>query len=113
MENVHLGEFEELVLLAVCGLPNEAYTLTIRQRLLEKTGRRSTLGSLYRTLSRLEKKGYVRSHMGSVTHEPGGKRKRYYEVTGTGKEAVVAVREARERLWEGFGLTPSSLSDDA
>ena len=107
MTNVHLGEFEELVLLTVCGLPNEAYALTIRQRLLEKTGRRSTLGSLYRTLSRLEKKGYVRSHMGSVTHEPGGKRKRYYVVTGAGKAAVIRAREARERLWEGLELKPS------
>ena len=107
MANIHLGEFEELVLLAVWGLPNEAYALTIRQRLLEKTGRRSALGSLYRTLSRLEKKGYVRSHLGNVTHEPGGKRKRYYVVTGAGKAAVIRVREARERLWEGLELKPS------
>lgn len=94
-------------MLAVCGLPDEAYALTIRQRLLEKTGRKSALGSLYRTLSRLEKKGYVRSYLGSVTPEPGGKRKRYYDVTGAGKAAVTAAREARERLWEGLELKPS------
>ena len=107
MGNTTLGAFEELVLLAVCGLPEEAYALTIQQRLEDKTGRRVTLGGIYRALNRLEKKGYVRSWMGAVTHIRGGKRKRFYEVTGAGTAVVVAARTARERLWEELTLKPA------
>lgn len=103
----NLGAFEELVLLAVCGLPDAAYALTIQQRLTDKANRRATLGSLYRTLNRLEKKGYLRSWMGPVTHERGGKRKRIYEVTGTGKAALSATRLARERLWQDLDFQPT------
>lgn len=107
MGKAHLGEFEELVLLAVCGLPEEAYALAIQRRLEERARRTAALGSLYRTLNRLEDKGYVRSWMGAVTPEPGGKRKRLYEVTGSGLEAVTAAHEAREELRRGLDLRPS------
>ena len=107
MGHKHLGEFEELVLLAVCGLPDEAYALTIQQRLEGKAGRKATLGGIYRALNRLEHKGYVRSWMGAVTHARGGKRKRFYEATGAGTAAVVAARSARERLWEELPLKPA------
>ncbi len=107
MGNRHLGEFEELVLLAVCSLPEEAYALTIQQRLEGKAGRAATLGGIYRALNRLENKGYVRSWMGAVTHARGGKRKRLYEVTGAGTAAVVVARAARERLWEELPLKPA------
>ena len=107
MGNEHLGAFEELVLLAVCGLPAEAYALTIQQRLEDKTGRWVTLGAIYRALNRLEKKGYVRSWMGAVTPVRGGKRKRLYEVTGAGTAVVTVARTARERLWEDVTLKPA------
>ncbi len=107
MGNGHLGEFEELVLLSVCGLPEGAYALTIQQRLEDKAGRRTTLGGIYRALNRLEKKGYVRSWMGAVTHVRGGKRKRFYEATGAGTAAVVVARAAREQLWEDLTLKPA------
>ncbi len=107
MGTVNLGEFEELVLLAVCGLAQEAYALAIQQRLEDKAGRRATLGGLYRALNRLERKGYVRSWMGEVTRVRGGKRKRLYELTGAGTAAVVAARTAREGLWEGLNLKPA------
>ena len=107
MKRAHLGEFEELVLLAVCGLAHDAYALAIQQRLEDKAGRRATLGGIYRALNRLEKKGCVRSWMGEVTRVRGGKRKRLYEVTETGTAAVVAARTAREGLWEGLSLKPA------
>ena len=107
MGTTNLGEFEELVLLAVCGLAQEAYALTIQQRLEDKAGRQATLGGIYRALNRLEKKGYVRSWMGEVTRVRGGKRKRFYEVTGAGTAAVLAARTAREGLWEGLPLKPA------
>lgn len=102
-----LGEFEELVLLAVCGLTQGAYALAIQQRLEDKARRRATLGGIYRTLNRLEKKGYVRSWMGEITPVRGGKRKRLYEVTGAGTAAAIAARAAREGLWEGLNLKPA------
>ena len=107
MRHESLGEFEELVLLAVCGLPQDAYALAIQQRLEDKADRRATLGGIYRALNRLEKKGYVRSWMGDVTPVRGGKRKRLYEVTGVGTAAVIAARTAREGLWEGLNLKPA------
>jgi DNA-binding PadR family transcriptional regulator len=103
----NLGAFEELVLLAVCGLAQEAYALSIQERLEDKAERRATLGALYRALNRLEKKGYVRSWMGEATPVRGGKRKRLYEATGAGKAAVVAARAAREGLWDGLSLQPA------
>ena len=103
----YIGEFEELVLLAVCGLPDEAYAVSIQQRIERRARRSATLGGVYRALNRLENKGFVRSRMGQVTHARGGKRKRFYDVTGTGKAAVVALYEARERMWAGLEMKPS------
>ncbi len=107
MKHESLGEFEELVLLAVCGLPKEAYALAIQQRLEDKAHRSATLGGIYRALNRLEKKGYVRSWMGDITPVRGGKRKRLYEATGAGTAAVITARAAREGLWEGLHLKPA------
>lgn len=108
MPEKHLGEFEELVLLAVLGLPDdETYAVPIQQRIVHDAGRNATLGSVYRTLSRLEKKGFVRSRMGEITREKGGKRKRLYTVAGFGQTAVIAAREARQRLWERVDINPA------
>lgn len=101
-----VGEFEELVLLSVLGL-DEAHAVAIRTRILEVGQRPATLGSLYRSLSRLERKGMVRSRLGRVTHKQGGKRKRLYEVTPAGIGAVQDMRMARERLWLGLRIKPS------
>ncbi len=104
----HLGEFEELVLLAILGLPDdETYAVPVQQRIAHDAQRNTTLGSVYRTLNRLEKKGFVRSWLGEVTHEKGGKRKRLYTVTGFGQTAVVAARGARRRLWEHVEVNPA------
>jgi DNA-binding PadR family transcriptional regulator len=107
MVDRYLGEFEELVLLAVCGLPGEAYAVNIQGRLEDKAARTATLGGIYRTLSRLETKGYIRSWMGETTPVRGGKRKRLYAVTGSGKAAVAEARAARDGLWDGLDLKPA------
>ena len=107
MRDRYLGEFEEFILLAILGLPEErTYAVPIQHRIATQAGRETTLGSVYRTLSRLEKKGYVRSWMGDVTHEQGGKRKRLYAVTGIGEAALLALHQARTRLWDGVALKP-------
>lgn len=106
MSDVYLGEFEELVLLAICGLP-EAYAVAVQQRIERQAARPATIGSVYRALTRLEKKGYLRSRMGAVTRVRGGKAKRLYEVTGTGFAALRTAQTARDRLREGLDLNPA------
>ena len=99
MAHHYLGTFEELVLLAILGLGDEAaYAVAIHARVVARTERATTLGNVYRTLSRLEKKGYIRSWMGAITHERGGKRKRLYACTGTGEAALLITRDARARM---------------
>lgn len=108
MPEKHLGEFEELVLLAILGLSNDkTYAVPIQQRIAHDARRNTTLGGVYRTLNRLEKKGFVRSWLGEATPERGGKRKRLYTVTGFGQTAVVAAREVRRRLWEHVEVNPA------
>jgi DNA-binding PadR family transcriptional regulator len=94
----YIGEFEELVLLAILSQGENAYGVPIRQALEEATGRSVTIGSLYTTLSRLEEKGLVRSRVGEPTAERGGRAKRYYEVKGSAKSTLRDVQAARERL---------------
>lgn len=101
-----MGELEELVLLAICGLGDEAYAVSIQQRIEDKASRSATMGAVYTALDRLEQKGYAESWLGAVTHERGGRRKRYFRVTGAGLEALRVAQDARERLREGLNLTP-------
>ena len=94
----YIGEFEELVLLAILSQGENAYGVPIHQALEEATGRSVTIGSLYTTLSRLEEKGLVQSRVGEPTAERGGRAKRYYEVKGSAKSTLRDVQTARERL---------------
>ena len=106
MKSQRLGEFEELVLLAIPRL-GDAYAVTI-QRCIEKTaGRSATMGAVYTALERLEEKGFATSRLGAVTPKQGGRRKRFYEITDQGVRALHTAREARERMWQGLDLKPS------
>jgi DNA-binding PadR family transcriptional regulator len=102
-EKRFLGEFEQMVLLAVLLLREEAYGVTIRRELEERVGRSATRGALYTTLERLEAKGYLTSRMGDPTPQRGGRSKRYFQVTPAGVSALKASREAMEELWRGVG----------
>lgn len=103
-----LGEFEELVLLAILGLPSTAYGVTIHRAVEEIGGRPATLGAVYVTLDRLFEKGYVTSRMSESIRSRGGRAKRLYEVTTTGAQALSEAEQARLRLRAalrpGFGL---------
>src|SRR5437879_4921348 len=79
-----IGAFEELVLLAVAGLAGSGYGVTIRAELEAETGEAISLGAVYATLERLERKGLVRSSVGPATAERGGRRKRVFRVSGAG-----------------------------
>ena len=94
----HLGAFEQLVLLSVIRLDDEAYGMRIRQELEECTGRSITIGAAYSTLERLEAKGFVASRRGESTPQRGGRAKRYFRLTASGATALNESRHAQERL---------------
>jgi DNA-binding PadR family transcriptional regulator len=98
----HLGEFEHLVLVAVLRLRDDAYGVSIRQEIERRTRRTLTVGALYRTLDRLEAKGYVTSRFGDPTPERGGRSKRYFKVRPLGLRTLRASREALTAMWEGL-----------
>jgi PadR family transcriptional regulator PadR len=98
----HLGELEQIVLLAVLRLGEEAYGVPIRFDIERRTGRSLTVGALYRTLDRLETKGYVTSWFGDPTPERGGRSKRYFKVRTLGLRALRTSRDALTAMWEGL-----------
>jgi DNA-binding PadR family transcriptional regulator len=113
MRKTDLGEFEEVVLLAVVGLSPGAYSVAIAQELEQETGQRVTSGAVYTALDRLESKGLLLSKMGEATRERGGRRKRLYTITPAGSAALQQVRKVRNRLWDKItlkGLPPIDVS---
>ena len=99
MKGTYLGEFEELLLLIVLILREEAYVLRIREEIQSQVNRSISMGALHTTLSRLEKKSFLISEMGGATKDRGGRRKRIYELTAAGKSALNEVKEMRAGLW--------------
>jgi PadR family transcriptional regulator len=103
----YLGEFEHIVLLAVLRLDDEAYGVTVRREIEERTKREVSIGAIYATLDRLEAKGYVRSRAGEPTPERGGRSKRYFRVTAQGVSAVNRTHRALSSLTKGLELLRS------
>jgi len=102
MSDDYIGEFEELVLLAILKLAPDAYGTTIIEALGD-AGRKTSIGALYATLSRLEQKGLISSWMADPTAERGGRAKKYLKVTANGDAAVRAAHKSRRRLAPSFG----------
>ena len=106
MKGTHLGEFEEIVLLTIAALINEAYSVAICDELAKHTRRNVKLGVVHAVLNRLEEKNFVKSKLGEASSTRGGKRKRFYTVTAAGKAALVKSKEMRDELWSKIpGLT--------
>lgn len=99
MKGTNLGEFEELVLLTIAALMSDAYSVAICDEVERQTDRSTKLGAVHAVLNRLEEKGYVKSKLGEATSARGGKRKRYYTMTNTGKAALIKSKELRDQLW--------------
>jgi DNA-binding PadR family transcriptional regulator len=99
-----LGEFEQVVLLAILRLGDGAYGVPIRQEIAACTDREPAPGALYTTLERLEDKGLVRSRFGDPTPERGGRAKRYFLVTPRGVDALARAQRSYQRLLEGVKL---------
>lgn len=98
----YLGEFEEMVLLAVGVLANEAYGISVKNKIEEMMNRNVSMGALHAALNRLEEKEYVSSKLGEATKTRGGKRKRFYSVTTYGQQEVSDLMAKRQQLWEAI-----------
>jgi PadR family transcriptional regulator, regulatory protein PadR len=105
-----LGEFEHIVVLALLRLADQAYGVTVRQEIEVRTDREVSIGAIYATLDRLEKKGYVKSHLGDPTPERGGRSKRFFHVTAKGVAAVNRTHRALRSMTEGLDLVRSYSS---
>ena len=97
-----LGDFEQLVLLALVRLGDRAYGITIHNEIVERAGREVTVAAVYKTLERLEGKACVRSRMGDPTPERGGRARRYFALTPLGLRTLRSTHAALARLSEGL-----------
>lgn len=102
MPDIYLGELEQIVLLAVLRLDDEAYATPILEQIQRQAGRRVARGALYTALDRLEAKGCLRSRVGEPLAERGGRARRYFTVTPAAVRALKQSRLALQRLWDGL-----------
>jgi DNA-binding PadR family transcriptional regulator len=103
-----LGEFEQLVLLAILRLEREAYGVSIRAEISTRTGREPASGALYTTLDRLEQKGLLTSRIGEPTPQRGGRAKRYYKATAAGVAAITRAQRALRNMLDGLAFPGDS-----
>jgi PadR family transcriptional regulator PadR len=98
----HLGEFEQHVLASLLRLRDNAYGVTIRREIAERTGRDVVIGAVYATLDRLERKGFVSSRAGEATHVRGGRAKRYFKIEAPGVRALNESWRMTDRMRDGL-----------
>ncbi len=98
----HITLTEEIVLLAIWRLKDNAYGVTIKEQVSEVTGKIWSIGALYVTLDQLVKKGFIQKQPGEPTPERGGRTKMFYLVTSQGKEALHKAKDLQNSLWEGL-----------
>lgn len=102
MKGAHLGEFEELVMLIVGYLFPDAYGLAVKNELIQQSGRKIAIGAVHSALNRLEEKGFLQSKLASATKKRGGRRKKLYEITVSGKNALETSRNLRNNIWDNI-----------
>jgi PadR family transcriptional regulator, regulatory protein PadR len=98
----NLGELEQLVLLALIRLGADAYGVTVHQEIQQRTGRDMSFATIYTTLGRLENKGFAESFVGDPTPERGGRAKKHFSVTPTGKQALQQSLRALRTMARGL-----------
>ncbi|MEQ9375278.1 MAG: helix-turn-helix transcriptional regulator [Imperialibacter sp.] len=96
----NLGEFEEIVMLTIGVLGEEAYGLAIKMEIEKRLERSVSMGALHTGLYRLEEKGYLESRLGEATKVRGGKPKRFFRVTASGQRVLKEAMEDRQKLWK-------------
>lgn len=97
-----LGGFEQLVLLALVRLEEDAYGVTVAREIEARTGRVPNIGTIYKTLMRLEAKGFVTAELGDPTPQRGGRRKKFYRITTRGRGALAAALRTLRRMTRGL-----------
>lgn len=97
-----IGEFEEIVLLTVMLLGEEAYGVGIKKEIESRLGRSVSIGALHTALQRMTDKGLVQSELGEATAERGGKRKRFFEVTPEGVSILERAKADRMKMWQSI-----------
>ncbi|MFY0628062.1 MAG: helix-turn-helix transcriptional regulator [Reichenbachiella sp.] len=100
MKGTYLGEFEELIMLTVGVLNENAYGLSVKNEVSDQSGRKVTLSAVHASLNRLEEKGFLESGLGEASKERGGKRKRLFKITNMGRDALQNSRSLRDQLWD-------------
>ncbi|MEM9895645.1 MAG: helix-turn-helix transcriptional regulator [Bacteroidota bacterium] len=108
MKKTQLGEFEEIVLLVIAVLDEEAYGIAIKKEIEDRIKRNVSIGALQTAFKRMEDKGFISSRLGEPTQKRGGKRKRYYAITTYGVQTLDEIRDIRAKLWSAI---PSSILD--
>jgi len=107
MKGTNLGEFQEVVMLTVLILEDNAYGVAIQAEIKKRLDREVSRGALHTALTRLVDKGFIESKTGGASSVRGGRRKRFYAVTNIGKAALDDTRQMRDQLWgavSGFAL---------
>ena len=102
MKEFQLGEFEELVLLTIGILNNVAYSIAVKDEMEDRLNRPVSLGALHTALKRMEGKGYLKSYFGEAKEERAGRPRKYFEITATGKKALLFSKETRDTLWNAI-----------
>lgn len=99
-----LGEFEQLVLLAILRVRESAYAVPVINEIEMQTGRKVSHAAVYIALRRLEEKGLVTSKLADSTPERGGRGKRYYQVSSTARDMLLESRDVLTRMWDGLEM---------
>jgi PadR family transcriptional regulator, regulatory protein PadR len=102
MKKYHLGEFEELVMLAIAIQNNRAYSVSIKDEIEARLSRTVSFGALHTALKRLEEKGFLKSFTGESSDERAGRPKQYFEITALGKKAIQYAKSTRDELWRAI-----------
>ena len=108
-QTYQLGELEELVLMVVAILQDQAYGVKVMDEIAEQTGRQVNISAVHTTLDRLEKKELVSSEMGGASAERGGRRKRIFTIAAQGSKAIQYVHESRNQLYRQIPKTSLSF----
>lgn len=102
MKQYQLGEFEEIVMLTVAVLHDNAYGVSIKKEIETRLDRSVSVGALQTALVRLEDKGYLKSRDGEATEERAGRPKKYFQITALGKRAMEHTKSTRDELWRAI-----------
>jgi PadR family transcriptional regulator PadR len=97
-----LGDFEQLVLLALVRLGEQAYGIAIHNEIVERGGREVAVAAVYKTLERLEDKGFAASNLGESTPERGGRRKKFFRIQPAGRRALRHALASLRRMARGL-----------